>query len=239
LNSRQVKYTNNILTSGRQLLQLINDILDLAKVESGHADLVRETFDVTEALAEVRTIVKSMADQKQISLEFWEAPDVPALFACEAKFKQILYNLLGNAIKFTPNGGKVFVTTDRQFGTIGEFTPAEDCLRVAVSDTGIGINVQDQKRIFNEFEQVDSSYGRQQQGTGLGLALARNLVEMHGGRIWVASEGVAGKGSSFTFLIPIPNREATMEAQNHITPGSSNDFMTARADNPLATGVSL
>jgi len=238
LNSRQLKYTNNILTSGRQLLQLINDILDLAKVESGHAELVRHTFSVTEALSEVRTIVKTMADKKQISLEFWSAPDVPALYACEAKFKQILYNLLSNAIKFTPDGGKVFVTIDRQFAAIGEASPAEDCLRVAVSDTGIGIHAQDQLRIFKEFEQVDSSYGRQQQGTGLGLALAKNLVELHGGQIRVASEGVEGKGSAFTFLIPIPNTEASVEPPGK-KPDSNNDFIIGKVNASLASEVSL
>jgi signal transduction histidine kinase len=207
LNDRQLKYTNTILNSGRHLLQLINDILDLAKVEAGHVDLLRNTFGVVKALSEVQTIVQSMANRKHIDLEFWTAPDVASLFANEAKFKQILYNLLSNAIKFTPDGGKVFVTADRQLASSSESTPAEECLRVAVTDTGIGIKEIDQARVFKEFEQVDSSYGRQQQGTGLGLAVAQRLVEMHGGRICLASEGVAGKGSTFTFLIPIQTAE--------------------------------
>jgi CheY-like chemotaxis protein/anti-sigma regulatory factor (Ser/Thr protein kinase) len=117
------------------------------------------------------------------------------LCADEGKFKQILYNLLSNAIKFTPDGGQVTLTAS--LGTPGE------CLRIAVADTGIGIKPEDHERVFREFEQVDSSYGRQQQGTGLGLALTKRLVEMHGGEIRVESEGIEGKGSVFTFVIPI------------------------------------
>ena len=208
LNDRQFKYSNNILNSGRQLLQLINDILDLAKVEAGRVELMRNTFSVAKALSEVQTIVKTLANKKNISLEFEAAPDLPSLFADEAKFKQVMYNLLSNAIKFTPDGGKVFVTAAIQNSTSADASPAGEFLRVAVTDTGIGIKVSDRERVFKEFEQVDSSYGRQQQGTGLGLALTKRLIEMHGGRIWVESEGVEGKGSTFTFLIPVPKAEA-------------------------------
>jgi PAS domain S-box-containing protein len=207
LNDRQLKYSNNILNSGRHLLQLINDILDLAKVEAGRVELMRNTFSVAKALSEVQTIVKTLANKKHISLEFEVAPDLPALFADEAKFKQVMYNLLSNAIKFTPDGGKVFATAGIQNATSADASPPGESLRVAVTDTGIGIKVNDQERVFKEFEQVDSSYGRQQQGTGLGLALTKRLVEMHGGRIWVESEGVEGKGSSFIFLMPLPKTE--------------------------------
>jgi PAS domain S-box-containing protein len=203
LNDRQLKYSNNILNSGRHLLQLINDILDLAKVEAGRVELMRNTFSVAKVLPEVQTIVKTLANKKNISLEFELVPDLPALFADEAKFKQVMYNLLSNAIKFTPDGGKVFVTA-----SIHNANGSGSFLQIAVADTGIGIKKNDQERVFNEFEQVDSSYGRQQQGTGLGLALTKRLIEMHGGRIWVESEGVEGKGSTFTFLIPIPKAEA-------------------------------
>jgi len=208
LNDRQLKYSNNILNSGRHLLQLINDILDLAKVEAGRVELMCHTFAVAKALAEVQTIVKTLANKKHLSLEFAVATDLPELFADEAKFKQVMYNLLSNAIKFTPDGGKVFVSATRHHdAAAGSSTPGE-CLRVAVTDTGIGIQLKDQERVFKEFEQVDSSYGRQQQGTGLGLALTRRLVELHGGRIWVESEGIEGRGSTFIFLIPIPRTEA-------------------------------
>ena len=209
LNDRQLKYSNNILNSGRHLLQLINDILDLAKVEAGRVELMRETFGVAKALQDVHSIVKTLAHKKGIQLEFVVAPGLPSLLADEAKFKQIMYNLLSNAIKFTPDGGKVTVTaaTQGEGGAPGHQAPGP-CFRVAVADTGIGIHPRDQERVFVEFEQVDSSYGRQQQGTGLGLALTKRLVELHGGRIWVESEGVEGRGSIFVFLIPIPRQEA-------------------------------
>ncbi len=217
LNERQLKYVNNILNSGRHLLQLINDILDLAKVEAGRVELMRNTFSVGQALAEVQTIVKSLANKKHILVESTVAEDLPDLFADEAKFKQIMYNLLSNAIKFTPDGGKVIVGAAIQnAGDGGSF------LQIAVTDTGIGIKLKDQERVFKEFEQVDSSYGRQQQGTGLGLALTRRLVEMHGGKIRVESEGVEGKGSTFTFSIPIAKSE-TAPAQLTDQPDARDD----------------
>ena len=208
MNERQLKYSNNILNSGRHLLQLINDILDLAKVEAGRAELMCHAFVAAKVLADVQTIVKTLANKKHINLEFFTAPELPPLFADEAKFKQIMFNLLSNAIKFTHDGGRVLVTTNLQSRVDGAADPAGEFLRVAVSDTGIGIKKDDQERVFKEFEQVDSSYGRQQQGTGLGLTLTKRLVEMHGGRIWVESEGVEGKGSRFTFLLPLPKAEA-------------------------------
>ncbi len=227
LNPRQLKYSNNILNSGRHLLQLINDILDLAKVEAGRLELARHLFNVEKSLAEVQSIVKALANKKHINLEFFTAANLPALNADEAKFKQIMYNLLSNAIKFTPDGGRVLVTTDypRQ--------PGGEALRVAVTDTGIGIQKADQERVFQEFEQVDSSYGRQQQGTGLGLALTKRLVEMHGGRIWVESEGIEGRGSTFVFLLPPPASETR--------PASSDSHLEAGDETigPLVLVVSL
>ena len=208
LNARQLKYSNNILTSGRHLLQLINDILDLAKVEAGRVELVCNSFAVGKAVSEVRAIVKTLANKKNINLEFEVPANLPPLHADEAKFKQVMYNLLSNAIKFTPDGGNVFVTAAIQNATSADSSPAGEYLLVAVTDTGIGIGVSDQERVFKEFEQVDSSYGRRQQGTGLGLATVYGIIEMHGGRIWVESEGVEGKGCTFTFLVPIQEPQA-------------------------------
>ncbi|HEV2434627.1 MAG TPA: MASE1 domain-containing protein [Verrucomicrobiae bacterium] len=222
MNNRQLKYCNNILNSGRHLLQLINDILDLAKVEAGRVELMCHTFNVAKALSDVQTIVKTLANKKHINLDFYTASDLPPLFADEAKFKQVMYNLLSNAIKFTPDGGKVLVTAAIQHDANADGGPANELLRVAVTDTGIGIKVGDQERVFNEFEQVDSSYGRQQQGTGLGLALTKRLIEMHGGRIWVESEGVEGKGSTFTFLIPV-SRAGVEPAQPADQPDERDD----------------
>lgn len=206
LNPRQLKYCNNILTSGRHLLQLINDILDLSKVEAGRLELSFNPFEPAKALHDVQSIVKTLANRKQINLQF-DLPSLPPLSADEAKFKQIMYNLLSNAIKFTPERGRVSVTAatvkkaDLDPVRCASVGACEGYLKVAVSDTGIGIKPEDQERIFIEFEQVDSSYARQQQGTGLGLALTRKLIDMHGGVIWVESE--EAKGSTFTFVLPL------------------------------------
>ena len=196
LNDRQQRYVNNVLTSGRHLLQLINDILDLSKVEAGHMELSPSRFDVRSTLGEVNTIVSSLAMKKRLSLEVDVAPAITELTADQSKFKQILYNLLSNSIKFTPEGGSVLVT-------VRPAPPAggREWIEVAVSDTGIGLRPEDQQRIFGAFEQVDSAYSREQQGTGLGLALTRKFVELHGGKIWVESE--LGKGSTFHFCLPV------------------------------------
>ena len=211
LNERQLKYVNNILNSGRHLHELINDILDLAKVEAGRTELVSETFDVSKALSEVQTILKALANKKQISLEVEIAPGLPLLVADEPKFKQIMYNLVSNAIKFTKDNGKIQVTATIQKKPAINLNVPGPFLQIAVADTGIGIKPGDQERVFNEFEQVDSSYGRQQQGTGLGLALTKRLVEMHGGRIWVESEGVEDRGTTFTFVLPILQDEPSAQ----------------------------
>jgi len=208
MNERQLKYAGNILASGRHLLQLINDILDLSKVEAGHTELILESVSIPKALQDVHSIVKPLAAKKNLTLIFEVAPGLPELQADQSKFKQIMYNLLSNAIKFTPDGGSVTVTAGLQKGPSGEPASAaklnrsEEYFSISVTDTGVGVKPQDQERIFLEFEQVDSSYARQQQGTGLGLALTRKLIDLHGGRIWVESQGIEGKGSKFSFLIP-------------------------------------
>jgi len=198
LNAKQAKYVNNVLTSGRHLLQLINDILDLSKVEAGRMELQYSSLDVGQAISDVITIVKQLAGKKDVALRADVEPGLPLLTADPAKFKQILYNLLSNAIKFTPPEGSVTVKADE--GTDRQIEGP--VLRLTVTDTGIGLKKEDRERIFGAFEQVDSSYARQQQGTGLGLALTRQLVELHGGRIWVESGG-EGQGSTFTVLLPM------------------------------------
>jgi signal transduction histidine kinase/CheY-like chemotaxis protein/HAMP domain-containing protein len=198
LNERQQRYVGNVLTSGRHLLQLINDILDLTKVEAGHMELGLAEFDIRTVVGEVRSIVGSLVDKKHQSLDVMVEDKIGPLTADQSKFKQILYNLLSNAIKFTPEGGQIRVTTRRapevEIQTGGEW------IEIAVADTGLGLRTEDQERIFGAFEQVDSAYAREQQGTGLGLALTRKLVELHGGWIWVESE--LGKGSTFRFVMP-------------------------------------
>ena len=247
MNERQLKYAQHVLSSGRHLLQLINDILDLSKIEAGRFELARSCFDSGAALRNVHTIVKALAHKKKISLEFQLDPDLPPLLADEAKFKQILYNLLSNAVKFTPEGGHITVTAARQDGgTIGHATSGQaflsgEALRVSVRDTGIGIHPRNHERIFLEFEQVDSSYGRLQQGTGLGLALTKRLIAMHGGTIWVESEGLEGKGSTFTFVLPVSKQNdepqalprPAQEASSQNLPNSTGENSATRSAEPV------
>lgn len=234
LNDRQLKYANNILHSGRHLLQLINDILDLSKVEAGRLELSRTSFGVARALQNLQAIVNPLARKKRIALELQIAPDLPPLYADESKFKQILYNLLSNAIKFTPEGRQVSVSAalggSPPPGMEGEAAAGARVMEIRVSDTGIGIHPRDHERIFKEFEQVDSSYGRQQQGTGLGLALTRRLVELHGGAIRVESEGIDGKGSTFTVTLPLLAPDPQAE-----DPAVGSRKNRAEADDKLAT----
>jgi signal transduction histidine kinase len=180
-------------------------------VEAGRLELARSPFDVCNALQNVQSIVKALANKKSITLDFQVPRNLPPLLGDEVKFKQILYNLLSNAIKFTPLEGHVSLTV-MSGPEIESGTDGGESLEIAVRDNGIGIRPEDQERIFVEFEQVDSSYGRQQQGTGLGLALTRRLIELHGGRIWVESEGIEGKGSTFTFVLPCPKSETAEPA---------------------------
>jgi len=190
LNERQDDYLKDIHSSGRHLLSLINDILDLSKVEAGRMELERSTFDVPSAVANAMTLIRERAQRHAIALALDADPAVGAVDADERKFKQILVNLLSNAVKFTPDGGRIDVVVTRNRQEIV----------VAVRDTGIGIAKADHDAVFEEFRQVGRNYTSKQEGTGLGLALTRKYVELHGGRIWLESE--VGKGSTFTFTIP-------------------------------------
>jgi signal transduction histidine kinase len=203
LNDRQLQYLTTILSGGRHLRRLVDDVLDLAKVDAGHLTLDLTSVTVDDELREVVGVVESLARQKNITLTAEVKDVLPAANADRQRIQQVIYNLLSNAIKFTEPGGFVKVTLDVSDAT----APGEGALRLAVADTGIGIKPEDQARIFQAFEQVDSSYARDQGGTGLGLALTRKLVELHGGTISVASEGVKGRGSVLTVRLPIPPAE--------------------------------
>lgn len=186
LKEKQVGYLKNISNSGKHLLTIINDILDLSKVEAGRMELFMENFMIVDAFEEVKRIMLVTATKKNISLEF-NVEEQLMLKADKVRFKQILYNLTSNAIKFTPNDGSVYVSAKRSAGM----------LRLDIKDTGIGIAKKDFKNLSQTFRQLGSSSRRQYEGTGLGLYLVKMLVELHGGRIWVESE--LGKGSSFIF----------------------------------------
>ena len=195
LNPKQTHFVDNVLTSGQHLLSLINDILDLSKVEAGRMTIEARSFAVRPMLDNALILVKEHAHKSRLTINL-EAPADLTVSADERMFKQILFNLLSNAVKFTEPGGRIVVTAECH---------GED-LCVNVADTGIGIKLEDQSRLFKEFEQLDSGYDRILQGTGLGLALTRKFVELHGGRIWVESEG-EGKGSTFRFTLPLIHKE--------------------------------
>ena len=192
----RTEFLRNIHSSGQHLLGLINDILDLAKIEAGKMELKAEDLRVSEALQEVTAILEPMARQQGLQLITIGAVEASVIKADRSKFKQVLYNLLSNAVKFTPPPGQITITVK----------DAPDQLTVSVQDTGIGMKGEDLPKLFREFEQIDGSYTRRYQGTGLGLALCRRFVQMHGGRIWAESK--FGKGSTFTFTIPREPRPA-------------------------------
>jgi signal transduction histidine kinase len=197
LNPKQKDYLEDILNSGRHLLQLINDLLDLAKVEAGKMELKVEKFLLRESIEEVCAVTELIAQKKGIRVGVYIAPELGEITLDRKMFKQVLYNLLSNAIKFTDNGGKVEL-----------FAEPHDPHRfqLVVKDSGIGIKSEDFGRLFKEFEQLESEATRQQEGTGLGLALTRKIVELQGGEISVKSE--IGIGSSFTVLLPLVMAEA-------------------------------
>jgi signal transduction histidine kinase/uncharacterized protein YigA (DUF484 family) len=176
--------------SGRHLLGLINDVLDLSKIEAGQLALTVAEYSMKDVVQNVFLAVEALAAEKQLKLEFTLPPELPAALGDERRLTQVLLNLVGNAIKFT-DAGRVSVAV-----ALGD-----DSFRVSVTDTGPGIAAEDQQRIFEEFQQVDASSTRTKGGSGLGLAIARRIVEMHGGRLTV--ESVAGTGSIFTFTVPL------------------------------------
>jgi signal transduction histidine kinase len=191
VNEKQAEYLQDILSSGRHLLSLINDILDLSKVEAGRLELELGRFHLPTALDNALTLVRERASRHGITLSQTVDVGVGDIVADERKVKQILLNLLSNAVKFTPEGGRIGLTA----------TAAEGVITIAVSDTGIGIAPEDQAAIFEEFRQVGRDDARKQEGTGLGLTLAKKFVELHGGRIWVQSQ--TGQGSTLTFTLPV------------------------------------
>jgi len=191
LTPEQEEYLGEVLHSARDLFLLINDILDLTKIEVGKLELELSEVPLPELLSRSLTILKEKASKHNIQLSC-EVKEIPAcIIADERKLKQIIYNLLANAVKFTPDGGRVRMEAE----SAGSF------VQVSIEDTGIGIKEQDLQRIFDPFEQAESSLSRRFQGTGLGLSLTRSMVELHGGKIWAESEG-EGKGARFFFLMP-------------------------------------
>jgi signal transduction histidine kinase len=190
INEKQTEYLHDILESGRHLLSLINDILDLSKIEAGRMELEVNEFDLPQAIQNALTLVRERALRRGIALHHVIDDRVSDVRADERKVKQVLLNLLSNAIKFTPEGGRIEVRAASTDGMV----------EVSVADTGIGIAPEDQETVFEEFRQVGTA-DKKAEGTGLGLALPRRFIQLHGGQIWLRSE--VGRGSTFTFTLPI------------------------------------
>ncbi len=191
LNPKQTEYLGDIHNNGKHLLQLINDVLDLSKVEAGKMEFTPETFPPARAIEEVCAVAKALAMKKRIEIKQVISPQLTSVTIDQKKFKQVLYNLLSNAVKFTDDDGSV---------EISALPGPDDQFIVAVRDTGIGIRRDDFPRLFHEFEQLDAVAARKYEGTGLGLALTKKIVDFQQGRISVESE--LGKGSTFTVMLP-------------------------------------
>ncbi len=191
VNEKQLDYLKDIHSSGQHLLSLINDILDLSKIEAGKMELQPSDFDLPEALQTSISLVKERAQRHGIALKLDVASDLGTIHADERKFKQIMLNLLSNAVKFTPEAGSIAVAAK----TNGKM------VEVSVADSGAGIAPEDHGAVFEEFRQVGGDAARKAEGTGLGLPLAKRFVELHGGQIRL--ESAPGQGSTFTFTIPL------------------------------------
>jgi signal transduction histidine kinase len=190
LNEKQEEYLKDIHASGQHLLSLINDILDLSKIEAGRMELELTDFNLPAALDNAATLVRERAGRHGITLRTAVDERLGQVRADERKIRQVALNLLSNAIKFTPEGGRIEVAA----------VPKDGSVEVSVSDTGVGIAPEDQQAVFEEFRQVGTAE-KKAEGTGLGLTLCRKFIELHGGRIWVKSQ--VGVGSTFTFTIPV------------------------------------
>jgi two-component system CheB/CheR fusion protein len=192
LNEKQKKYVNNVLTSGKHLLLLINQILDMAKVEAGKMNLTLSSLSMKSLLHEISLLVADMVSKKKLEMSIEIAEDLPNIEADELKIKEILYNLLSNAVKFSLEGGLI--------GMRAKKTDSE--IEIVVWDTGIGIAPENMKKIFEGFFRVNTPYSRVTEGTGLGLPLSRKLVELHGGKLFVESKGI-DRGTLIRFNLPI------------------------------------
>ncbi len=230
LTEKQARYLGHIHQSGRHLLALIGDILDLSKIEAGKIVLEPRPLSVAATLDDLLVLVRGLATKKGQRIQAELAPDLPPLRADPVRFKQILFNLLSNAVKFSPKEGLITVTARRVEGLpdqmVASGKPVDhsttrpidahgEWLELCVADTGIGIKAEDLPRLFKEFVQLEATQAQKHEGTGLGLALTKQLVELHGGRIWAASAG-EGRGSTFTAVLPFSGPEALAEASGVI-----------------------
>lgn len=191
LNGRQKDYLKDIHASAEHLLQLINDILDISKIESGKTELKIETFDVVDVIEEVMKVLAPLAAKKQITVQMQLSPDVTTVSLDKSKFRQILYNLLSNAIKYNKQNGEASIST---------YPDGQDRFRMEIMDTGVGIAKENMHKLFIPFVQLDATAAARNEGTGLGLALTKNIIELHGGKISVDS--TLGEGTTFSVVMP-------------------------------------
>ena len=208
VNDKQMEYLQDIHSSGQHLLSLINDVLDLSKIEAGRMELEPSCFDLEMLLDNSMTLVRERAQRNGLSLSLKVDDGLEEWVADARKVKQVVVNLLSNAVKFTPSGGSVKVQARRQLarqGGDGVATTPEQ-VHISVTDTGVGIAASEQAMVFEEFRQASGDYLRKAEGTGLGLSLAKRFVELHGGSIRLDSE--PGKGSTFTVTLPLIELEA-------------------------------
>jgi signal transduction histidine kinase len=202
LTPKQARYLSHIYHSGQHLLALINDLLDLSKVEAGRLELRPEAFPLADAMMAALEAFRVQVDSKKVSLSLHLEQAHGTLIADPLRLKQILYNLLSNAVKFTPSGGFITVTA-RTVRCVAEHTSeTHEWVEIAVQDNGIGIKAGDLSRLFQEFTQIESTFAKPHHGTELGLTLTKRLVELHGGEITAASAG-EGLGSTFTVRLPL------------------------------------
>jgi len=199
LNDEQREYVRTVMEKGDQLLQLITGILDISRMEAGEMKIDKHPFDLDEVVSVALSTIAPHARRKKLVMSCDVPEALPLVFGDRDKIRQVLLNLLGNAIKFTPEGGRVELTA-----ALAPLLPAADsvrAVRVSVHDSGIGVPPEHQKRVFDPFFQVDNSSTREYGGTGLGLSIVKRLVEAHGGVVWVESE--TGRGATFAFTIPL------------------------------------
>lgn len=218
LNEKQKRYTENISKSGNHLLDVINDVLDISRLELGNIELYYETVDVPGVIEEVQRVLSPLSCEKNISIESNIEQGLKTIIADRVKFKQILYNILNNAIKFSSENGKINICAELK----------EDMIEVSVKDEGIGIHKADYERVFHPFVQIDESISRKHGGVGLGLALVKRFVELHRGKVWVKAS--PGKGSTFTFRIPKKPENKTQEKENINSVQTSYDIEIEREE---------
>lgn len=227
ISDTQKRFITNIAASGKHLLSIINNVLDISKIEANKMELDNQTFSVAEVFTEVRQLISPMAMKKQLKVEFFRDDRLETIYADKTRFKQILFNLISNAIKFTPKDGSVSVHAS-QNGDMAVFV---------VRDTGIGISEEDISKLFQPFTQLDSAINRQYEGTGLGLSLVKKFVEIQNGRIWVESK--PGEGTTFTFELPLiksMNHEAIPE-ETHKVDGVDGSPVPGTGNSAVAIGA--